>query len=95
MITDPDLFNEIMYYIKLCKRKLKYRPDNTAIDFNRRFRLPTIFSENNLLRSASSKIKIKWNDVNARFLEADKNINIGKIIIYQINGARAISIINF
>lgn len=83
-----------MYLIKLFRRKLKFRPDDIDINFNKSFRIPTIYSKNNLLPNASSKIKIARNVVKKRFVQAVTDISIGKII-YSINMTRVFLIIIF
>lgn len=77
MITDPDVFNNVMYRLLLIQRKLEFNDDDTEVDFNNRIRIPTLSYINDMLPNASAKIKIGMNQISKRIILATEEIQTG------------------
>ncbi|XKL65692.1 hypothetical protein PGB90_009112 [Kerria lacca] len=82
-IIDPDVYNNVTYRLKLFKKKLEYKIDDTEVDFRKRIRIPTIYYKNNLLPSASAKIKISTNQIKKRLIVAAEEVQTGEILIVE------------
>lgn len=59
---------------------MRYGPNNTYIDYDRKLHIPTIHYKNSLLSNASAKIKISKNEIKKRYIEAVDDIDTGNLL---------------